>query len=173
MSMFPAVSVLFVAMGLGACSPSLNWREVRVKDTDLVAMLPCKADEGARAVPLAGKQVEMHMTGCDAAGATFAIADVKLAQAATAPEVLMQWRTATLANMGARSSQDASRNEIPGESSTARSMVLAQGQRKDGTAIMMQGVWFIRGSQVFHAVVYAERIAPEITETFFPGLKFQ
>ena len=115
----------------------------------------------------------MHMTGCEAAGATFAIADIKLAQAAATPDVLAQWRAAALANMEARSSQDVPRKEVPGESSNSRTMVLAQGQRKDGTAVMMQGVWFARGSQVFHAVVYAQRIAPDVTETFFPGLKFQ
>ena len=173
MSMLTVVFVLFVATGLGACSPSLNWREVRIKGTDLVAMLPCKPDEGARVVPLAGQDVEMHMTGCEAAGATFAIADIKLAQAAATPDVLAQWRTAALANMEARSSQDVPRKEVPGESSSSRAMVLAQGQRKDGTAVMMQGVWFARGSQVFHAVVYAQRITPDVTETFFPGLKFQ
>lgn len=173
MSMPATVFLLFLTLGLGACSPALNWREVRIKGTDLIAMLPCKPDEGARVVPLAGKDIEIHMTGCEAAGVTFAIADIKLAQSAAVPDVLAQWRTATLANMGARSSKDVSRKEVTGESSTSRAMVLAQGQRQDGTAVMMQGVWFARGSQAFHAVVYGERIAPDITETFFPGLKFQ
>ena len=173
MTMLTPVFLLLLTLGLGACSPALNWREVRVKATDLVAMLPCKPDKGTRAVPLAGKNVEMHMTGCDAAGATFAIANVKLAQLSEVAEVQAQWRAATLDNMVARASQEALRKEVPGESSTSRAIVLAQGQRKDGTAVTMQGVWFSRGAQVFHAVVYAQQITPDTTETFFAGLKFQ
>lgn len=173
MPTFTTVFVLLLTMGLGACSPALNWREARIKGTDLIAMLPCKPDDGARVVPLAGRDVEMHMTGCDAAGATFAIADVRSAQGTVVPDVMGQWRTATLANMGARQSQDVPRKEVPGESPTSTTMVLAQGQRKDGTPVMMQAVWFVRGTQVFHAVVYAQRIAPDMTETFFQGLKFQ
>ncbi len=167
------VFLLFLTLGLGACSPALNWREVRIKDTGLSVMLPCKPDEGARVVPLGGKDVEMRMTGCDAANATFAVAYVKLAQTTPVTDALAQWRAAALANMGATSSKDVRLREALGDSSVSGAMVSAQGRRKDGAAVMMQGVWFIRGSQLFHAVVYAQSISPEITETFFPGLKLQ
>jgi hypothetical protein len=164
-----------------ACNPALNWRETRIKDTGLVAMLPCKPDEGARMVPLGGRDVSLHMAGCDAGGATFAVAYANL-DGASAPEaVLAQWRTATLANMGAVASREvplgappgAASSTTPGARSTGLILVTAQGRRKDGSAVAMQGAWFAKDAQVFHAVVYAERIAPETTEAFFSGLRFQ
>ena len=182
---------------LAACNPAMNWRETRIKDTALVAMLPCQPDAGERVVPLGGRNVSLHMTGCDAGGATFAVAHATLDQASAAAAVLAQWRTATLANMGAVSSRDVplggtfsstssgtSSSTSSGTSSgsgvgapsaglTALMLVTAQGRRKDGSAVAMQGAWFAKDAQVFHAVVYAERISPDVTEAFFSGLKFQ
>ncbi|HIV71943.1 MAG TPA: hypothetical protein H9903_13495 [Candidatus Aquabacterium excrementipullorum] len=64
-------------MGLSACSPSLNWREVRPADADgLVALFPCKPDTAQRelAVPgLAGGPATVHLLRCDAHGATWAL----------------------------------------------------------------------------------------------------
>ena len=182
---------------LAACNPAMNWRETRIKDTALVAMLPCQPDAGERVVPLGGRNVSLHMTGCDAGGATFAVAHAIIDQASAAPAVLAQWRTATLANMGAVSSRDVPLGATfsstssgtsngassgtssgggvgtPSAGSTALMLVTAQGRRKDGSAVAMQGAWFAKDAQVFHAVVYAERISPEVTEAFFSGLRFQ
>ena len=166
---------------LAACNPALNWRETRIKDTALVAMLPCKPDAGARVVPLGGRNVSLHMTGCDAGGATFAVAHANLDQPGTAPAVLAQWRAATLANMGAVSSRDVPIGLSPGgragttasAASNALVLVTAHGRRKDGSTVAMQGAWFAKDAQVFHAVVYAERISPDVTEAFFSGLRFQ
>ncbi len=196
---------MLAALLLGACSPTLNWREARIKDTGLVAMLPCKPDEGARVVPLGGRDVSLHMTGCDAGGATFAVGHATIASASAAPSVLAQWRTVTLANMGAVASREVPLGGTPNPTSsgtpnptpsgtpnatssgtpnatsggtgsagsTALTLVTAQGRRKDGSTVSMQGAWFAKDAQVFHAVVYAERISPEVTEAFFSGLKFQ
>jgi hypothetical protein len=174
--MLKLLSLLFVfsLAGLGACSPALNWREVGIKDTDLVAMLPCKPDVGERLVPLGGKEVALHMTGCDADGATFAVAHARLAQGPAAPAVLAQWRAATLANMGASSSrEEASRLPLLAGVAGATTLWSARGQRRDGTAVVMQGVWFARGADVFHAVVYADDIPATLTEAFFPGLRLR
>ena len=180
---------LLGALLLSACNPTLNWRETRIKDTGLVAMLPCKPDEGARVVSLGGRDVSLNMTGCDAGGATFAVAHATLEPASAAPAVLAQWRAATLANMGALSSREvplgampsampgATPSSMPGtalkDGSNSLILVTAQGRRKDGSAVAMQGAWFAKDAQVFHAVVYAERISPEVTEAFFSGLKLQ
>ena len=190
-----AAFALLGALLLAACNPTLNWRETRIKDTGLVVLLPCKPDEGARVVPLGGLDVSLHMTGCDAGGATFAVAHARIASASAAPDVLAQWRKATLSNMGAVSSRDVPLGDTSGRTpggtasgpligsaassgtassgSSALTLVTAQGRRKDGGAVAMQGAWFAKDAQVFHAVVYAERISPEVTEAFFSGLRFQ
>lgn len=169
----PLLCALLCALFLCACNPALNWRETRIKDTTLVAMMPCKPDAGARAVPLNGRSVDLHMTGCDAGGATFAIAHADVVEASAVPAVLVQWRTATLANMGALSSGEALQGARGAGEPSSLVRVSAQGRRQDGSAVTMQGVWFARGSQVFHAVVYAGRISADTSDTFFYGLRFQ
>ena len=106
---------------LAGCNPALNWRETRIKDTALVAMLPCKPDAGARVVSLGGRDVSLHMTGCDAGGATFAVAYANLDKSSAPDAVLAQWRTATLANMGAVASREVPLGGMPSAASSATS----------------------------------------------------
>ena len=106
LGVFRPAAVLLAALLLAACNPALNWRETRIKGSGLLTMLPCKPDEGARVVPLGGRDVSLHMVGCDAAGATFAVAYANLDNATAPDAVLAQWRAATLAHMGAVASRE-------------------------------------------------------------------
>ena len=92
-------AILVLGCAATACSPTFNWREVGVEATGLKAMLPCKPDKGSRTVPMAGRDVELHVLGCDTGGATFAVLHADLGDASRSAEVLGQWKTATLANM--------------------------------------------------------------------------
>lgn len=162
---------------LAACSPTFNWREVPVAGTGLVALLPCKPDRGARVVPLGGQPVALQMMGCDTGGATFAVAHAEIADPAQAAEVLAQWKSATLANMHAAGSQDAPFMPRGGAVLPQSVRMVASGQRADGSAVTAHAVWFGRpqgsGAQLFHAVVYADKLSPELADTFFSGLQFQ
>ena len=80
--------------GLAACSPTYNWRDVRVATTSLQAMLPCKPDQGQRPVSLAGQLVEMRVLGCDAGGVTFAIMFADIGEPLRAGAALAQWKAA-------------------------------------------------------------------------------
>jgi hypothetical protein len=74
--------VITVAAGtLLACTPTFNWRDVSFEQAPATALLPCKPDRGSRPVELAGHKLMMHMAGCEAGGAMFAIALVELADA--------------------------------------------------------------------------------------------
>ena len=59
---------------LAACSPAWNWREVRLEDAPLTAMLPCKPDQASQTVTLAGATAELQMTGCESGGASLSAA---------------------------------------------------------------------------------------------------
>ena len=140
-------------------------------------MLPCKPAHHQRTVPLAGLTVTMHMSACDADGASFAIAHATIPDAGAAPQVLAQWRKTTLANMAATAVTEsplqasltaASNSTFPGSLRAT-----AKGTRGDGRAVSLQGVWFAQGAEVFHAAVYAPIITPDMTDTYFSGLKFQ
>ena len=161
-------------LSLAACSPTFNWREVRPEGTRLNLLLPCKPDKAQKVVPLGGRATSLSMLGCDAGGATFAVAVADVGDASQAAPVLAQWQNLTLANMkAAPGSHQPIALKIPGASAglpVAR--LQAQGQRADGTAVSGQAAYFAQGSQLFQVVMYAPQIAPEVAETFFASLKF-
>jgi hypothetical protein len=166
-------AALACVLALAACSPTFNWREVRAEPTTLKAMLPCKPDKGERVVPMAGRQVPLQVLGCDTGGATFAVLHADIKDAARAGEVLAQWKTATLLNMKSPAGREG-KFDPPGGTALPQSLhVVASGQRADGSKVESHAAYFAQGSHVFQAVIYADRLKPEMAEPFFSGLQFQ
>lgn len=165
--------VLACLLVLGACSPTLNWRELRLTSTPLKALLPCKPDHGSRRMPLAAVEVDMHMAGCEAGGTLFAVAWVDMQDAALAATALTQWQTAMLANMQGTTTQVADFTPKGAGGQPPGVRVVASGRRQDGRVVVAQGVWFARGTQVFHAALYADQPSPDVVETFFAGIELQ
>jgi hypothetical protein len=170
-TLFAAAALL----ALAACSPVFNWREVRIENTRLSLLLPCKPDKAKKMVPLGGQPSTLSMLGCDAGGATFAVAVADLGDAAKAAPVLAQWQSLTLANMKAvPGTSQVLPLKLPGAAAEPPALqVFAQGQRADGTAVSGQAAYFSQGSQVFQVVMYAAQITPEVAEMFFSSLKFE
>jgi hypothetical protein len=168
----PAAAAL-CSLALAACSPTLNWRELRIDPAGLKATLPCKPEQGARRVALAGREVEMAGLGCDAGGATFAILHADIGDPALAGEVLAQWSRATLANMKAGPPRAAAFVPPGAAPLPASQRVVATGQRADGSAVQGEAAYFVRGSRVVQAVVYAAELKPETVQPFFDGLTFE
>lgn len=171
-----AVSAAVSALALGllvACQPALNWRDVRLDNTPLKVQLPCKPDRASRAVAMAGQNLQLHVAGCDAGGATFAVMQADLPQPQLAAVVLAQWRQATLLNMRASSAQDVVFVPAGAYSLPQSVQTQALGRRPasaGGAAVQARAVWFSNGAQVFHAVLYADVIEPAVADTFFASL---
>jgi hypothetical protein len=155
---------------LAACSPTFNWREVRPDGVALGFLLPCKPDKAEKTVPLGGRPVPMQLLGCDAGGATFAVAVADVGEAARIPAVLVEWQAATLANMRAGGTAP---QIAPLKLAGAQQPVLvtAEGRRGDGSAVTGRAAYFARGTQVFQAVMYSAKPEPDAAETFFSSLK--
>jgi hypothetical protein len=165
-------ALLFSGWALAACSPTFNWREVR-PEGGLTAMLPCKPDKAARTVPMAGRQVDLQALSCATGGATFALLAADIGDAARAGEVLAQWKTATLSNLRSAAAQE-SAFRPPGARNLPQSLqVVATGQRADGSKVESHAAYFARDSHVFQAVIYSDRLKPEVADAFFSGLRFQ
>lgn len=189
--LFFAASATALLLLLPACSPTLNWRDVRPEGTGLVLLLPCKPDKAEKTVPLGGKPTRLMMMGCNAGGATFAVAVADVGDAPMAAPVLAQWQALTLANMkapplaGEGPSAGASASvgnlptkiaalKLPGAASQPSPVLIkARGQRADGTAVAGHAAYFAHGSQLFQVVLYADKIAPEVNETFFSSIRFE
>jgi hypothetical protein len=75
-------------VSLLACTPTFYWRDVSFEQAPVTALLPCKPDRGSRQVSLAGQQLTMHMAGCEAGGAMFAVALVELKDSQQSQAVL-------------------------------------------------------------------------------------
>lgn len=165
------VVLLCGSLLLNGCSPTFNWREVRPAQTSVVALFPCKPDQGERMVKLGAKDVVMTMLACDAGGIKFALAHVNLKESAMTDTVLAQWKATTLANLQAQSVAEQpfvlkGANALPPPVQLA-----ASGKRPDGRAVVVQAVWFVAGSAVFQAAMYADVTNPAVADAFFAGLR--
>ncbi len=160
-------------LALAGCNPTFNWREVQFKqDADLKALLPCKPDQGSRALSLLEQTVTLSMMGCEAGDALFAIAYTDLPRADLAAEGQRQWQAVMLGNMKAASSQPGTL-PIKGAIAPPPVSISAQGRRQDGRAVSARAVWFARGGRLYHAAVYADRLDAEVSHTFFTGLRLE
>jgi len=161
------------ALLLQACSPTFNWREVRVSETALTAMLPCKPDVVSRAVNMGPVNVEVHMQGCETGKATFAVATALMPP--TAPpsnQMLSQWRAANLLAMQAVNPQ-VSEQSLPGLVGPMPQKVWAKGVTAQGQGVESHALYFQQGNRLFYAVILGERVTPDVAETFFSGLQLR
>ena len=166
------IYTLLGVVGLTACNPTFNWRDVRLDDTRLSLLMPCKPDKAQKTVPLGGQPTELMMMSCDAGGVTFALAVADVKDAARAGATLNTWQSATLANMKAAPNSSNSVIKLTGLASGAV-VTKATGLRTNGQAVSSQAAYFAQGSQIFQAVMYADKISPDVADTFFSGLKFE
>ena len=157
---------------LNACSPALNWRELRVgPQASVKVLLPCKPDQASRSIMLAGQSVDLHMQGCEAADMLFAVSWVSLPEPARAQEAQAQWQAGMLSSMQARAVQTV---PVMFKGATGPAVrVTASGVKPEGQPVQAQGVWVVRGNQVFHAAMYGEAFTADAADAFFSGIEFQ
>ncbi len=158
-----------------ACSPTFNWREVPIGDDGLVAMLPCKADRATRALSFGGDSVTVDMAGCDAGGATFAVAHASAGSTSQAEAWMRAWRASTGAQLAGRKWVD-SLSPLPrAAASPAPERLDAQDEAAAGSGSQVHIFWFAqeRAGKValYQATIVGKNPSPEAITTFFEGLR--
>ena len=166
------IYVVVALATLSACSPVFNWRDVRPDGTQLALLMPCKPDKAQKTVPMASQPTELMLLSCEAGGVTFAVAVAEVKDTSKVAATLVQWQSAALSNIKATPATPGAAFKLTGLASGAV-MVKAIGQRANGQAVSSQAAYFSQGSQMFQAVIYADKIAPDVADTFFSGLKFE
>ncbi len=168
MSISRALTAVLVLAG---CSPTLDWRETRPEGAGVVAMFPCRPDRHARPVVVAGASTRMEMLVCTAGGARFAVSFMDLADPAAVTPALAELRATALANIGGvqRGSEPAQVSGMTANSQAAR--LAMSGRLPDGTAVQEQAAFFVKGLRIYQASVIGAKLVPEMTDTFFAGLK--
>jgi hypothetical protein len=159
---------LLVAVGASGCSPTFNWREVPVGDAGLIALLPCKPDRATRTVPFGAASVEVEVVGCEAGGATFAVAHARAADAAQAEAWRGAWRAATQAQLA-----DATLDEVA--ATVPRSALQPGPLRLDASGrTTAHLLWFAQsrndGVSLYQATVLGRPSSGEAVATFDEGL---
>ncbi len=167
-----AVALFGLVVG---CTPALNWRDVPVTGSPLLALLPCKADKAEREVTLAEQRLLMRMVGCEAQGLTYAVAQVQLSQAAQAADVLAAWRAATLSAWGQPSLVPMPAPKLKTLALPGHGRVAVQGHTSNGRVLAAQAAWWVRldgaDAYVVQAVVVGERGDANAADAFFEGLR--
>lgn len=175
------LAIATLVSGLAACNPALNWRAVQVEQ--LQAMLPCKPDQARRTVRLGALDAAMQMSGCEAAGALYAISHVRLEDARQASSVQTAWRAATLANLQAPAVRSQTQPWArPGAGSTAAGtagaatsapleILAVQGQGPDGKVVQARLAWIARGADLYHVAVYGPQLDDAMLEMLFSELR--
>jgi hypothetical protein len=158
-------------LAVAACSPALDWREIRPEDSGVIAMFPCKPKLFARQVPLAGAKVEMRLASCMAKDTTYAIGYANVVDPGQVTRAIEQLRGAAAVNIGAAPAGGVAWSVSGMTPNPLAEKVVMTGHDAEGKPIHEQAVFFVKGLRVYQATMVGPVLDPEAAETFFGGLK--
>lgn len=156
---------------LCACSPALDWREVRPEGGGVLALFPCKPSTDARMVTLDGTPVRMVLAACHAGDATWALAFADMADPSKVGPALAALRAASVSNLNAAVRVLAPVNVSGMTPNPQAQRVLIEGKLPGGDAVRLESAFFVKGTRVFQATVMGAPIGSEAVTTFFDSLK--
>lgn len=162
------LSVLsLVCAVLAACSPSLDWREVRGSDTPYVVLLPAKPSTHARTVRFGGTEATMTMTAAEVDGAVFAVGSATLPDAGSAAKALQGMKAALVGNIGGTVRQE--KTSAAGNTITVEVEAAGSGARPR----MLHARLVARGPQVYQVLALGDEKAlpPEAVSTFLGSFR--
>jgi len=157
-------------LGLVGCSPTFNWREVRVGDAAVLALMPCKPEQAERQVPMQERLTSLHLASCDVGAATFAVATLRVPDGMVPAEVAQAWKLATLASLKAPASQ-ARDWPLPTRSDWPAVGWQAEGVRHNGQPVRARVVAVGRGHMLHQLVVYGD-LPPDAMSAWLDGMRF-
>jgi hypothetical protein len=164
------VATLIALVQLCACSPSLDWREVRPEGSGVVALFPCKPTMDARMVTLDGPPVRMVLTACQAGDATWAVAFADATEPSRVAPALAALRAASVSNLGAAARVIAPMQVSGMTPNPQAERVRIDGKLPNGEAASLETGFFVKGTRVFQATVMG-KAGSEPLAIFFDSLK--
>ena len=167
----PAATVALAA--LGACSPTFDWRSVRLPDTELVTELPCRPGRFQRDVTVAGVPLKLFMLSCEAGGVTYGVATADVGDPGRVDAVLHALRDGAAVAIRSADSPAGALN-MPGATPfSGNSSVHLHGRRPDGEAVDEAVRVFGRGTRVFQASAVGATLSEAAVKPFEDGLRFE
>ena len=154
-----------------ACTPELNWRELRPAGSGVTLLLPCKPDSHARQVKLGPDSVRLELHACTAAGTTWALAFADMGDPARVGPALVELRRAAASNVAASESQSLALEVEGATPNPASQRIQIQGRMPDGRAVTEQVAVFAKGTRVFQAIAMGEKLDAEAADNFFGSVR--
>jgi hypothetical protein len=166
------LSIAYVVLfALVACSPTRQ--SVRVDDSTLMALLPCRPERRVRNVVVAAATVRMEMVACTADGVTFAASHFAAQDPGAVTRGLEELKTAAVVNLaGTVIRQTPFRLEGMTPNPAAVRLVIA-GRLPGGETAEMHSVFFARGLRVYQVSVLGSKPPADAVETFLAGIGFR
>ena len=156
-----------------ACTPALDWREVRPPGSGMVALFPCKPSAMTRGVSLAGQTVSLSLHACSAGGQTWGLAHADVVDPARVGAALRELRASAARNLGAAAGRPLPLAVVGATPHPASGREQIDGRAPDGKALAGQVAVFARGTLVFQATVLGATLPADAADTFFGALRAQ
>ena len=158
---FPLAAVL----ALAACSPGLDWRELRPEGADVRVMFPCKPTISSHPATQA-EPVTMGLAQCEAAGQSFALSWAQVDDPAQLSAALRQMRESLAHKMSAQRSEPRP-VQVPGMTPN----VEAQQQILIGARQQARVAVFTRGQRVYQVLMLGARPDAAAWETYLSSVR--
>jgi hypothetical protein len=164
---------------LAACSPQLDWREVRPAEAGFVIALPGRPQIETREFELAGRKLGMTMASAGVGPTLFAAGVAVLPADALAPEPLAAvvdgFRAALLRNVGAIDSrvQAAPPLRSAGVVRLAQAVSATGKAGPDGRAVQLAARFYVVDDRLYQLVALgaAGELPPAALDTFFDSFR--
>ncbi len=167
--------VLVLPALLAACSPGLDWREVRPADSGLLLMFPCKPEVHSRPAT-SSEPVRMGMAQCKADGITFSVSWAEVRDPALVTPAMRQMRESVMSKLGAAEAGAPQALQVPGmtPSPEAVQLHLRSPARPGGAAASeVDLALFTRGLWVYQVLMLAPKRQPAAWDGFINAMKLE
>ena len=162
---------VLLSVGLGACSPVLDWREVRTPGATVAVLMPCRPGAQQRELPLAGAPVVLTLQACSAGGQTWALVSADVGDPARVGPALQALLSASASKLNAAvpaGQAFAPRGSTPNPHSRRAQLAASA---PDGGEMRLDSAVFAHGTWVFQATVLGGLADQEAVEGFFASLR--
>ena len=158
---------------LAACFPTYDWRESRPEGSSVRMMFPCRPHRTVRSIVLGSQPLRMTVASCSAAGTTFGVAYVEVAEPGRVAPTLEALREVAAGNVAAAPASGVAHRVAGATPNDRMERVRLLGSLPDGRAVTLQAVFFVRGLRVYQASIVGAEIASDAAETFFAAIRVE
>jgi hypothetical protein len=164
--------LIFLGLALSACTPTLDWRELRPEGSQARLMFPCKPASHARRVAIAGETVEMSIFACSAGETVYALSFADVKDPARVSSALDELGRAAQANLQSSTAAVSQAAKVVGMTPHPHSVQWRlAGRLPDGRDVQERVVLFSHGTRVYQATMLGAKLDAEAEDSFFGALR--